>query len=676
MAFAARYSAMTDYPWKGKPATVAAEPKTLENRIDRWLIARGVPRLADDSVQQRLPELAATLIVVAAAQAAGASAFSVETWQMALGPAIVTACALPLLPLLATMLDPSERVVEFKPLRIALRALALALAVVLAALLLPPRPGRSLSEFAVNLNVMLFALFAFGLLLRRDSWRSASPASGGYGSRTLAVAAGAAVVTFALEGIPVEPLDEPAFGVLPSSLPQALPALPVVGLMWFLAWRGPRASRGQSPTEGGAGSAAQLVLPAAVLLLGVETAILPSAASPWPAALAPLGVLAFLLVVSARRRCSEGDSSGRRHPFPMKEALASVIAVYLLGCPLLAAVMMQEDFFVALVINGAYIGVAAVGILFGLDRVALWAGQKLTEHWRDTFVGLLRMLPLFLVFTAFFILTSELWQAAHAMGQTKYVVLLGWLLTSTAVLLWISSRRELGRHSEFDSWLEVSRAARRIEGRPKRAAHTDAGKHGESKEAQLPTAKRPAARGLELDPVIEELLAEEHLSTDEDARQRSGKPELHLARTQRINLLALLSMYQALVFVPLVIGAFVVFQVVGRLAVPNQLLNNWIHGDSARPADYEDFLADPFLVQPWTLVALFLAVLSLLFFSTYTLRDKGLRNELFAGADEGVRQRLAVRILYSHRISRPREENRGDVTQGAPPSAAARSNVR
>jgi hypothetical protein len=658
MAFAARYPAMTGFPWKGKPATVAVEPETLENRIDRWLIARGVPRLADDSVRKRLPALAAMLIVVAASEAAAAPAFSVETWQMALGPAMVTACALPLLPLLATMLDPSERVVEFKPVRIAFRALALALAVVLAVLLLPPRPGRSLSEFAVNMNVLLFALFAFGLLIRGAGWRSDSPAASGYASRPLAVGVGVAVVTFALEGIPVEPLDEPTFGVLPSSLPQALPALPVVGLLWFLAWHRSRhlpVGYAQSPSELPAESAARLVLPVAVLLLGVETAILPSAVSPLPAALAPLAVLAFLVVVSTRRRAA-ATSSARRPPFAMNEALTWVIAVYLLGCPLLAAVMRQEDFLVALGINMAYIGVAAVGILFGLDRVALWAGQKLKQHWRDTFVGLLRVLPLFLLVTAFLIMTSELWQASKAMGEIKYGLLLGWLLASTAVLLWISARRELERHSAFDTWLDVSRAARRIEGRPELTAPADARTHCDSEQDEPAEAEPPAAPSPELDPVIRELLAQERLSTDADAQERSGKPELQLGRTQRINLVALLCMYQALVFVPLVVGAFVVFQVVGRLAVSNELLNNWIHGDSARPEDYENFLADPFFVQPWTLVALFLAVLSLLFFSADTLRDEQLRNELFAGADEGVRQRLAVRILYSGRKSQSREE--------------------
>jgi hypothetical protein len=636
MAIAVRNTAITDFPC----TTVAVEPKTLENRIDRWLIARGVPRLADDSVQKRLPELTATLIVVAASQAATAPAVSVETWQMALGPAMVTACALPLLPLLARMLDPSERVVEFKPVRIVFRALPLALAVVLAVFLLPPRPGRSLSEFAVHLNVMLFALFAFGLLLRRDSWRRNSTAAGDYWSRILAVAASVVIVTFAVEGTPVEPLDEPIFGLLPSSFPQALPALPAVGLMWFLAWRSVPA-----------GSAAQRVLSAAVLLLAVETAILPSAVSPWSAALAPLGALAFLIVVAARRRRVAGNSSPRRPGLPMKKAFASVTAVYLLGCPLLAAVTRQEDFLVSLGINGAYIGVAVLGILFGLDRVVLWAGQKLREHWKDTFVGALRVLPLFLVITAFLIMTSELWQAANAMGHTRYVLLLGWLLTSTAVLLWLSARRELDRHSEFGSWLAVSRAARRMS--PELAASTDESKHGDSKHAQPANADASAAQGPELDQVMQELLAREHLSTDEEARDRSGKPELRLGRTQRINLLALLSMYQAMVFVPLVLGAFVVFQVAGRLAVPNELLNNWIHGDSARPQDYENFLADPFFVQPWTLVALFLAVLSLLFFATSSLRDERLRNELFAGADEGVRQRLAVRIIHSHRISRP-----------------------
>lgn len=53
--------------------------------------------------------------------------------------------------------------------------------------------------------------------------------------------------------------------------------------------------------------------------------------------------------------------------------------------------------------------------------------------------------------------------------------------------------------------------------------------------------------------------------------------------------------------------------------------------------------------QPWNLVALLLAAFSVLYLAASIHTQDGLRKEFFAGADEGVRQRLAVRIVYDDR---------------------------
>jgi hypothetical protein len=118
-----------------------------------------------------------------------------------------------------------------------------------------------------------------------------------------------------------------------------------------------------------------------------------------------------------------------------------------------------------------------------------------------------------------------------------------------------------------------------------------------------------------------------------------GSPELDLNRSQRVNAGAVVLVYQALIFAPVFVAVFVVFLLVGRAAVSDDLLKNWIYGDNAKPEDHASFHTLPFLSEPWTRMAFFLAVFSLLYFAVSVLTNEQLRREFFAGADEGIRQR-------------------------------------
>jgi hypothetical protein len=72
--------------------------------------------------------------------------------------------------------------------------------------------------------------------------------------------------------------------------------------------------------------------------------------------------------------------------------------------------------------------------------------------------------------------------------------------------------------------------------------------------------------------------------------------------------------------------------------------------DAANPREIEDFREGGFLEWPWTRVAIFLAALSVLYVAVDVLRTPESRGQFFAGADEGVSQRLAVRRAYEERL--------------------------
>jgi hypothetical protein len=107
-------------------------------------------------------------------------------------------------------------------------------------------------------------------------------------------------------------------------------------------------------------------------------------------------------------------------------------------------------------------------------------------------------------------------------------------------------------------------------------------------------------------------------------------------------------------FVPLFITTFGVFLGAGLLAVPNALVDNWINGDQdpRHPRVPENFFDGSFFTWPWTRVAVFLAAFSMLYVAVHVLQSPRLRAQFFAGAEEGVRQRLAVRKLYEKQLRR------------------------
>jgi hypothetical protein len=647
---------------------MAESDSTCKSDIEAWLIARGVPRFVDQySIKRRLPDLLAPLAVVGAAQITATALFSLSTWQIALAPAVVTILAIPVLPAVRALLDPRSESLGMTPTRALVRALPLLVGLGAALLFLPAR-DRPQWELWVDAFVVLGAILAARILLAPEIWTCDARALPRMRVALFAFAT-SAVVLFALEGSPVEPFTPQTLGVLPPSLPQALPALPFIAVVWLLAWT--LARRAYEPNEDEdepepAGRPSNLLglSPLLVLVLGLETGILPGTVPTVLAAVLPLALL--IVIVTASVRLSGGrapdwtarqlkESASRLKPPERSRdgVIRLVVPAYLLGFPILAAVSHQEDFVVSLAINAAYLAMAWFFVSYGLDRVALWAFEKLQTNRTQLMRALGRSVPLLLIFATFFILTTELWQSVEAMGSLAYYGLLSGLVGVIIVFILISLQRDLDRDRTFGTWSEVSRGALRVKASDHEYADLDERIRRMLEEAGLLKPGGDHATPTTMNAMhapVRALLQEANLTAEHEPEGWPDKPKLKLTVSQEINVLAVLLVYQALVFVPLVIAAFGTFLLVGRLAVPDDLLKNWIYGDNAVPSDYSSFLARSFLAEPWTQVAAFLAVFSLLYFAVSVLGNEQWRREYFAEADEGMRQRLAVRIVYEQQL--------------------------
>jgi hypothetical protein len=591
----------------------------LRDRIERWFVAQGVPRLVEGySVENWLPVLASLVFVVLAYQMAAAPLLGLDPRDVVLAPAVAILFALPAGPVLRAAFDPGALRIALTRKEIAWRLTPLGAA---AGVLL------ALSDHWASFAVLLLALVASAILLQRNV-RTAEAAQHEARRRRLSMVVVVSVIVFALEGLPIKPIGIEALGALPISGPSSLSALPCLGLILFLSLKVSRATAQASEGTPALRASTPMLdaAPVLVLVLGIETAVLPGAVPSWVAGVGPLAlvglvVAAFSIASFPQRLHDESpcrDSASRilKDGSLPNWALALFASLYLLGYPILvwasAGIAMAG---LAVAVNLVYLAIAWTVAFYGLDRVAAWAARDVVRSLSSVVGGLLRGLPLLLVFTVFLIMTTELWQAVHGMETASYLMLIGSLLALTALFLLITSLREIETHAEFATWKDV-------------------------RDAAGCTAEGNATRG----PVAREV--GELLEEAQDVTMRTGVPRFELSRSARVNSLAVVAAYQALVFVPVTAAAFGFFLWVGNLAVKDKLLKNWVYGDNANPAQLPSFHREAFLAEPWTRVALFLAVFSLLYFAVSVLTNTELRRAFFAGADGALRQRFAVRVVY------------------------------
>jgi hypothetical protein len=424
-------------------------------------------------------------------------------------------------------------------------------------------------------------------------------------------------------------------------VPQGLAALAVTVIIVFLSRR---LMGGQS---GGRETAAQQfdlffpAVPLLLLVLCVETTVLPYVGSVWFGTVLPLAMMAVIApshVLLRRRR--EPSGLRRRFRWPKRldvllnyPGITMFVFLYLVAYPAMVGVhsaaaanqfsidafgmptARRSAFVLALGINLFYLIIAGIIAAFGLDRVAVWATKETWTNWRDRTSNLGRGLPIVLVFTTFLLLTAELWETMAKISTAKYVALIGALLAIAGAFHLFTSMKHLSMRSEFGSWSDVIKAA---------------------------TAERKEywTSSIRPEPEIAKLISRlKRLPSKHEPRRP-------LQGLERVNALMVMMTYEILFFFPVMFLAIALFFALGQLVVPPAVAATWVYGDGTPASRGEGLARLPLMEQPWSRVAVLLAAFSVLALAVEILSDSERRSAFFDSADKALRRRLAVRLAY------------------------------
>jgi hypothetical protein len=211
---------------------------------------------------------------------------------------------------------------------------------------------------------------------------------------------------------------------------------------------------------------------------------------------------------------------------------------------------------------------------------------------------------------AFSILSADVWEAVASMRLASYLGLLALILALTAAFALLNAKQEIDEARAFGSWMDVDY---------------------ELRQATKDEEGLPAAEQTDLERTL--------------PRSGGGLGE-PLGAKRWINVCAVLAVYQAFIFVPLIVFGTIVFWGIGRLAVRASVAGSWIYGDHSSAALANGLAHRPFFEQPWTRIALLLAAFSLLYVVIQVRSSAEQRKDFFRGADAALRRRFAMLEAY------------------------------
>ena len=584
--------------------------------VERWFTRQGVPHFADGyGIGNRLVELACLLSTVLAFEVGMAPFLHLSGLGLAFAIALVLASGVLFLPFLTAVNGRGahdDRRDVFWP--------VLGVAVIGgAAVVLIGAPVRA--NAWIDFWVILLGILASVGLSRSAAWLVATRRQ----RRIVVGGLVAGVALFALDGNAFRLASESESALLPA--PSALPALLVAVLpLYWLALQMGHAARATEPatdTELNTGA----YIPAVPLLFGVlstETAVMQPEQVLLPLfALVAIGVLAL---VAHRRGPGRASTRVERACDELRQRVVSPVAIGVYGAVLVlvypAILALRGDdglggVLAALGVNLFFLLVVLAVVSFGLENVAKWARTALRRTAGGIAQGLVQGLPMLLVACVFFMLAQELWEVVYEAERVEFIALLAILATSAFCLMAFDAWRTVKNRRTFDSW---------------EAVRDDLCAAGDASDD---------------DPVWDRLAG----LADSAHRAKRSPPHDHgLKGDEHRNAVAVVLVYQALVFVPVAIAAAFLFWAIGKLAVPAEVAGGWIFGDPSGHAQ-ELHRADILrgreaFDEPWTRVALLLAFFSLLYLAAELLKQKEQHDAFLAGAGTGIRERLAARVVY------------------------------
>jgi hypothetical protein len=664
----------------------------LRKRVDDWFVKHGVPQFAERyTAGDQLHYLVLPLAVLVAFEVGAAPKLRSLPALLVVPPVVVglTAWARPFVwRLLGHKQESATRPNWWR--LVGLLAMLAALSVVLVWLSDWPPPW---SDAWVDFGVILLAEFAAMAVFTKEVWSGAGRQLDSLRRWLVACTVGG-VLFFGV----LLTLDQGAAidsrrllnDLVPGGyrVPLALPALVCMMFILALAYRASDAAGSSTGKASPWIAVCYPALPLLVLVLAAQTTVLREAhALGWARVWLPLGVAVILFALSAaawwlsstawwttctsttrrwlslparrwrsshRRERHAGTPvlgraawdrifQGAGHPL----FLAPLLAASLIGYPAKAGAGIGIEFFgwnvvlgtVAVLMFAIYVVLVWFFVWFGLDQVGVWVWREIRNDAMQIVQGVAGGLPMLLVFAAFFVLTAETWEFVVKTSTTKFLSLVGLLVALTLGVLVLLANQQLG-HAQ---WQLTTPEPLDPENQPGNGQPLEP---WQRLRQQALREKGPSRDEPTMDTVRELFDA-----TSKPPKDQGLSPALE--PRMRVNALLVMAAYQALVLVPVGLGALLLLWGVGRLAVTTSMAAQWIYGDNAGKP--EELLVDKlsFLGEPWTRVPVVLAAFSVLYLSVTLLTNQEQRTYFFSAASEALRQRLAVRVAYRLYLDKP-----------------------
>jgi hypothetical protein len=638
--------------------------------IEQWFLHQGVPQFVYGySPRNSIPVLFYLLLIVVAFNLAIQPWASLDAWYLLIAPAVLVALVLTLWLLVKVMiLDQARYLVRMSYgeqisylISHPIQLLKLFVGVYLAGCLILLGDDIFWSDYIIDFVVIAGLLWSSMRLFRPDAWEGRHATLQKRQRLYLIVAA--AVVAFAFEGSVLPEATVLVSGTLGSMVPAAAPAPQASAALLvtvIIAVQAYRLTPGSSELSRDiAWQRVNVFFPAVpllVLVLCAETAILPYLGPEWLAGAIPLAALVGLaslhILLRGRQNKAASNDTSRRPRWPTTPnwltlltshpnarrvtgypGVTTLAVLYLVACPVLVGILAASEdrisigtiagpdarwaFLLALVINLLYLGLVVGIAVFNLDLIAVWALKEMSAYWRGRVFNLGRGVSILVWFATFLLLTAETWEIMATLSSPQYLLLLGFLLSLTGAFHLLMTLEALPSRSKFKEWSEVHKTA-------------------------ITDLKASENGNAQVNSDVAYLFSEPLEQVDD----KSSVTDYPLNLLEKANIVIVMMIYEIFFFIPVMIGATIIFLVLGYLAVPHSIAANWIYGDRATGEELKQLTQLPLTHQPWLRVAVLLTAFSILFLAVEILSEPAKRSNYFKGPEHAVRQRLAVRLAY------------------------------
>ena len=319
----------------------------------------------------------------------------------------------------------------------------------------------------------------------------------------------------------------------------------------------------------------------------------------WANVLAAAGAAGLLLAIWAMVNRAHGRPALAR---PARVGPVE-LAVFALVPPLFPAVFNQQFAQAAAILAANVVILAGTYAVFsyGLVPLTRWATARMFRELGELLGLLTRALPLLLLFVTFLFVNTEVWQVSEAMEWEFHVATVVMFMLMGGGFLLTRLPTELDRLARFQDDAEVDRLC----------------------------ADTPAA------PVATAIADLDQIPTD-------------LSRRQRVNVLLVVIISEAIQITLVALTIFVFFVVFGLVAIRPDVVASWV-GDAALDERVGTFTFggnDVVLTAALLRVAGFLAAFSGFYFTVYAVTDANYREAFFDRIAGEMRQTFAVRAAY------------------------------